>query len=116
MVKGDPTMLQELVVNLVDNALRYTPAGGVVTLGIDRDGADWRLTVQDSGPGIAEAERERVFERFYRTLGSSSKGSGLGLAIAKEIVDGAGGRISLTEAPAAGGGLLVTVHLPAAVL
>jgi len=115
MVKGDPTMLQELVVNLVDNALRYTPAGGVVTLGIDRDGADWRLTVQDSGPGIAEAERERVFERFYRTLGSSSEGSGLGLAIAKEIVDGAGGRISLTEPPA-GGGLLVTVHLPAAVL
>ena len=115
MVKGDPTMLQELVVNLVDNALRYTPAGGVVTLGIDRDGADWRLTVQDSGPGIAEAERERVFERFYRTLGSGSEGSGLGLAIAKEIVDGAGGRISLTEPPA-GGGLLVTVHLPAAVL
>ena len=56
-------------------------------------------TVQDSGPGIAEAERERVFERFYRTLGSGSEGSGLGLAIAKEIVDGAGGRISLTEAP-----------------
>jgi two-component system, OmpR family, sensor histidine kinase TctE len=113
MALGEPTMLQELVVNLVDNALRYTPAGGVVTLGIDRDGAGWRLTVQDSGPGIAEAERERVFERFYRTLGSGAEGSGLGLAIAKEIVEGAGGSISLTDSPAPGGGLLVTVYLPA---
>ena len=107
-------MLQELVVNLVDNALRYTPAGGVVTLGIDREGADWRLTVQDSGPGIAEAERERVFERFYRTLGSGAEGSGLGLAIAKEIAEGVGGGIALSESPAPGGGLLVMVRLPAA--
>jgi two-component system, OmpR family, sensor histidine kinase TctE len=114
MVRGDPTMLQELVVNLVDNALRYTPAGGVVTLGIDRGGADWRLTVQDSGPGIAEAERERVFERFYRTLGSGAEGSGLGLAIAKEIAEGVGGGIALSESPAPGGGLLVMVRLPAA--
>ncbi len=116
MVRGDPTMLQELVVNLVDNALRYTPRGGVVTLGIEQDVAEWRLTVQDSGPGIAEAERERVFERFYRTLGSGAEGSGLGLAIAKEIADGAGGGISLAPSPAPGGGLLVTVRLPAATI
>jgi two-component system sensor histidine kinase TctE len=114
MVVGDPTMLQELVANLVDNALRYTPAGGIVTLGIDREGRDWCLSVQDSGPGIAVAEREHVFERFYRILGSSAEGSGLGLAIAKEIVEGARGRISLADAPGPGGGLLVVVRLPAA--
>src|SRR5262249_49200244 len=74
----------------------------------------WRLTIQDNGPGIAAAERERVFERFYRILGSSAEGSGLGLAIAKEIVEGARGRISLADSPAPGGGLLVVVRLPAA--
>jgi two-component system, OmpR family, sensor histidine kinase TctE len=113
-VWGDPTMLQELVVNLVDNALRYTPARGVVTVGIRRVGADWQLTVRDNGPGIPAEERERVFERFYRVLGSSAEGSGLGLAIAKEIVEGSGGSISLAAALPDGGGLLVQVNLPAA--
>ena len=114
MVMGDPTLFQELVVNLVDNALRYTPAGGIVTLGIDREGSDWCLTVQDNGPGIPAGERSRVFERFYRILGNGAEGSGLGLAIAKEIVEGAHGSISLAESPAPGGGLLVIVRLPAA--
>jgi two-component system sensor histidine kinase TctE len=112
IVRGDPTMLQELVVNLVDNALRYTPAGGVVTVGIERAGADWQLSVRDNGPGIAPEERERVFERFYRVLGSGPEGSGLGLAIAKEIVEACGGRITLAD-PDSGAGLLVVVRLPA---
>ena len=114
MVMGDPTMLQELVVNLVDNALRYTPVGGVVTIGIETEDADWRLTVRDSGPGIPPDERDRVFERFYRVLGSGPEGSGLGLAIAKEIVEGAGGSIALSEAAPGRGGLLVIVRLPLA--
>jgi two-component system sensor histidine kinase TctE len=114
MVAGDATLLQELVVNLVDNALRYTPAGGIVTLSIDRDGAAWRLCVQDSGPGIPAEERPRVFERFYRVLGSGTEGSGLGLAIAREIAEGAGGSIALGDAPAPSGGLLVSVRLPMA--
>jgi two-component system sensor histidine kinase TctE len=113
IVSGNPTMLQELVVNLVDNALRYTLAGGVVTVGIERAGADWLLSVRDNGPGIAAEERERVFERFYRVLGSGPEGSGLGLAIAKEIVESCGGTIALADSEA-GAGLLVVVRLPAA--
>jgi two-component system sensor histidine kinase TctE len=110
-VLGDATLIQELVVNLVDNALRYTPRGGVVTVGIEDVTADWLLTVRDNGPGIPKAERERVFERFYRILGSDAEGSGLGLAIAKEIADGSGGSLCLDDAGESGG-LLVSVRLP----
>jgi two-component system sensor histidine kinase TctE len=112
-VTGDPTLLQEMVVNLVDNALRYTPAGGVVTVGIERVDTHWRLTVRDNGPGIPAAERERVFERFYRVLGNEAEGSGLGLAIAREIAAGSGGSITL-DSGAEDRGLLVTIALPAA--
>ena len=116
MVMGDPTMLQELVTNLVDNALRYTPAGGR-RHPRHRSGRR-RLAADCPGQraGDREAERDRVFERFYRVLGSGAEGSGLGLAIAKEIADGAGGGISLAPSPAPGGGLLVTVRLPAATI
>jgi two-component system sensor histidine kinase TctE len=72
------------------------------------------MVVEDDGPGIPAAERERVFERFYRVLGSSAEGSGLGLAIAKEIVEASGGSITLAAAMPEGGGLLVQVNLPAA--
>ena len=116
MVLGDPTMLQELVVNLVDNALRYTPRGGVVTLGIEQDGAEWRLTVQDSGPGIAEAERERVFEDSIEPSAVVPKAAASGWPSPRRSPTGAGGGISLAPSPAPGGGLLVTVRLPAATI
>jgi len=109
---GDATMLHELVVNLVDNALRYTPRGGVVTVGIEAADDFWSLTVRDNGPGIPISERHRVFERFYRVLGTEAEGSGLGLAIALEIVERSGGSISLSEANATGTGLVVNVRLP----
>jgi two-component system sensor histidine kinase TctE len=112
---GDATMLHELIVNLVDNALRYTERGGVVTVGIDLAEDAWLLTVRDNGPGIPRPERARVFERFYRILGTEAEGSGLGLAIALEIVERSGGTIALSDAqPSAdgGSGLLVTVRLP----
>jgi two-component system sensor histidine kinase TctE len=112
-VEGDGTMLREMVVNLVDNALRYGRIGGVVTVSVQRDGASARLQVEDDGPGITEAERGPVFERFYRIMGTQSEGSGLGLAIVREVVDGAGGTIELSEAPR--GGLLVIIRLPLAV-
>jgi two-component system sensor histidine kinase TctE len=108
---GDATMLHELVVNLVDNALRYTQRGGVVTVGIEAAADMWLLTVRDNGPGIPPAERERVFERFYRVLGTEAEGSGLGLAIALEIVERSGGSIALADAPGSTG-LLVAVRLP----
>lgn len=110
-VEGDGLMLREMLVNLVDNALRYTPAAGRVTVGVGRNGDDALLWVEDSGPGIPEAERAQVFERFYRIIGTEPEGSGLGLAIVREVVDGAGGSVTLGDA--AEGGLLVTVKLPA---
>lgn len=115
VVTGDETMLREMLVNLVDNALRYTPGGGSVTvlLGIEDESAV--ITVQDTGPGIPAEEREQVFERFYRrqenaTPEHPTEGSGLGLAIVKEVVDAAGGSIALRD-PATGTGLIVEVRL-----
>ncbi|EEF24599.1 sensory transduction histidine kinase, putative [Ricinus communis] len=100
-----------MLVNLVDNALRYTQPGGRVTVGVGREGDTALLWVEDNGPGIPEAERTQVFERFYRIMGTEPEGSGLGLAIVREVVDGAGGSVRLDDAP--DGGLLVSVRLPA---
>ena len=87
VVNGLPVMLRELLNNLIDNALRYTPAHGHVTIRVrsDRDRQYGLLEIEDNGPGIAATERAHVFERFYRILGSSADGSGLGLAIVREI-------------------------------
>jgi two-component system sensor histidine kinase TctE len=87
MVQGNPTMLRELLNNLLDNALRYTQAGGSVTVRVrvDDEHQQALLEVDDTGPGIAPTERIHVFERFYRILGSHTEGSGLGLAIVREI-------------------------------
>ncbi|MDR6293031.1 two-component system sensor histidine kinase TctE [Inquilinus ginsengisoli] len=112
-VRGDETMLREAVVNLVENALRYVPAGGVVTVAVAAEGAMALLRVEDDGPGIPAAERDQVFERFYRILGTEGAGSGLGLAIVKEIVETAGGTVRLRD-PASGHGLVAEIRLPAA--
>ena len=108
---GHEMLLQELVVNLVDNALRHTPPGGVIAVHLSgRDNAIC-LSVEDTGPGIPEAERERVFERFYRVAGASSPGTGLGLAIVREILAAHDGRIALAGRTD-GQGLCVTVLFP----
>lgn len=88
MISGNPLMLRELLNNLVDNALRYTPPHGCVTVRVrsDEENAQAFLEVEDTGPGIPAADRSHIFERFYRILGSNVEGSGLGLAIVKEIV------------------------------
>lgn len=99
--------------NLVDNALRYTPAGGDVPVRTARAPGGVVLTVEDSGPGIAEAARERVFERFHRELGTGGEGSGLGLAIVAEALQQHDGRITLDTSPTLGG-LRATVTLPTA--
>jgi two-component system, OmpR family, sensor histidine kinase TctE len=85
---GHPLLIRELIRNLVDNALLYTPAGGTITVRVVEDpfGQVCVLQVEDSGPGIAESEREKVFQPFYRALGTNVDGSGLGLAIVREIV------------------------------
>jgi len=99
-----------LVRNLVDNALRYTPVGGRVDLAVRRLGAGAQLCVRDSGPGIAPAERERVFDAFYRLPGSDETGSGLGLAIVRATAERIGARIDLRYADEAQqAGTMVTV-------
>ncbi len=112
-VRGEAAALSVLVRNLVDNALRYTPAGGQVQVGVAREAGRVLLQVDDNGPGIPDAERERVFERFVR--GSSAvqdSGSGLGLAIVRSIARRLGATVVLADSPL--GGLRVTVSLPAA--
>jgi two-component system sensor histidine kinase TctE len=105
-------LLRELMGNLVDNAVKYTPAGGTVTLrcGVREGGAVF-LEVEDDGPGIASAERGRVLERFYRTPGTEGEGNGLGLAIADEIAHSHGSHLSL-ESGGGGRGLRVTLVFP----
>ena len=111
-VIGDGTMLREMIVNLVDNAVRYSRAGGSVTVTLSAIDGEAILTVIDDGPGIPSDEREHVLERFYRIAGSAEEGSGLGLAIVREVAETAGGRVTLGDGAA--GGLAVEVRLPLA--
>jgi two-component system, OmpR family, sensor histidine kinase TctE len=90
-LEGNPTLLKEMIRNLIDNAIAYTPSSperpGVITVRVlpKTDGQALTLQVEDSGPGIAPAERQLVFQPFYRALGNEADGSGLGLPIVKEI-------------------------------
>ncbi|HJV63161.1 MAG TPA: sensor histidine kinase N-terminal domain-containing protein [Albitalea sp.] len=99
-VIGHALLLRELIRNLVDNALQYTPAGGTVTVRVMDDpfGQVVVLQVEDSGPGIPAAEREQVFQPFYRSLGTDVDGSGLGLAIVREIAQQHDATIGLEDA------------------
>ena len=99
-VLGEPVLLGELVRNLVDNALQYTPAGGAVTARIagEATGRGVMLQVEDTGPGIAPAERELIFQAFYRALGTQVDGSGLGLAIVLEVAQRHDALITVSDA------------------
>jgi len=110
VVLGDPEALRTLTRNLVDNAARYTPLGGSVRVRSRKAGERAVLEVTDTGPGIPRAERERVFDRFYRRAAAQESGTGLGLAIVKAIAERHGARVALDEAP--GGGLRVAVDFP----
>ena len=111
-VDGDAEALRVLLRNLLDNAVKYTPSGGRVDVALRREGDTLRLRFEDSGPGIADAERERVFDRFYRTPGAAATGNGLGLAIVKAIAEGHGGTLALGRSERLGG-LRVDLCLPA---
>jgi two-component system sensor histidine kinase TctE len=114
LISGNPIMLRELLSNLIDNALRYTPPGGSVTVRVRADTDDTDagrtdasrayasraiLEVEDTGPGIPTSERLNVFERFYRILGNNAEGSGLGLAIVREIALQHGAEIDVFSNP-----------------
>jgi two-component system sensor histidine kinase TctE len=98
-IDGNGVMLREMLSNLIDNALRYTPAGGCVTVRVRQEDALALLEVEDTGPGIDASERAHVFERFYRVLGSGAAGSGLGLAIVREIAQQHGAEVTLSDNP-----------------
>lgn len=111
---GDPFMLRELASNLIDNAVRYTPSGGHVTVRCGTTDGTAFLEVEDNGFGIPPEEREKVIERFYRMPGSPGAGSGLGLAIAKDIVKAHAGSLRLAD-PVGHVGTVVRAEFPATV-
>ena len=98
-IDGSLLMLREMLSNLIDNAIRYTPAGGRITVRVRPDPASSQvhLEVEDTGLGIPAAERARVIERFYRILGREGDGSGLGLAIVREIATMHGGTLTIDD-------------------
>ena len=111
-VVAEPTALALLVRNLVDNAARYSPPDSQVELAVEGDAGAVTLTVDDAGPGIPEAERQRVFDRFYRRAGGGESGSGLGLAIVRSVAAAHGATVALDRSPA--GGLRAVVRFAAA--
>jgi two-component system, OmpR family, sensor histidine kinase KdpD len=114
-IQVDLLRLEELIINLVENAVKYTPATSRIELNVWQEGDDLVLSVVDHGPGIAEGLRPRVFETFYqgRQQGDRQPGSGLGLAICRGVAQAHGGLISVEETP--GGGASFVVRLPVVV-
>lgn len=109
VIFGQQTSLKHLITNLIENAIIYTPSGGEVTVNV-RGGRDVVLSVADTGPGIAPSERARVFERFYRIVGSNGNGSGLGLSIVQEVAKMHKAQVEIQSASS--GGTLVIVAFP----
>jgi two-component system sensor histidine kinase TctE len=111
MVRGEPQLLRELIGNLVDNAIRYSGRGARVTVSLET-GARPALIVDDDGPGVPEAERQLVLERFYRRAQAAGEGTGLGLAIAREIAGRHGAELAI-ESGVGGKGTRAIVNFPA---
>ena len=110
IVNGNPLHLRRVVINLLDNALKFAPEGGAVEIGLERDNGAVRMRIADNGPGIPPDELPMVFERFYRSKSARAGGSGLGLSLCKEVVRMYGGDI--TVANRKGGGCEAIVTLP----
>lgn len=111
-VLGEAGSLRILMRNLLDNAARYIPEGGIIKTDLEREGDAVVLKIQDSGSGIPRSERGRVFDRFFRVPGTEQTGTGLGLAIVKAIAERYKGSVELDNGEL--GGLLVKVKFPAA--
>src|SRR6185369_627894 len=112
-LNGDKELIRRLILNLLDNAVKYTPAGGEISLALARENGNAEIVVRDTGIGIPESAQPRVFDRFYRVDKARARamgGAGLGLSIAQWIVEVHGGEISVSSAP--GRGSTFTVMLP----
>ncbi|NJN92769.1 MAG: HAMP domain-containing histidine kinase [Anaerolineales bacterium] len=110
VIQGDADRLKQLLLNLVTNALKHTPPGGYVTLSLFREPEWVRITVADTGRGIAPTALPHIFERFYRAEDNNQKGTGLGLSIAQWIAQAHGGQITVTSE--VGKGSVFTLWLP----
>jgi signal transduction histidine kinase len=113
----DPDRIRQVIRILLDNALAYTPPNGTITVSVDSQGSHARITVADTGIGIAPAEQARVFDRFYRADRARTRatgGTGLGLAIARALIQAHGGEIGLESQPGRGTTVWFTVSLAAA--
>jgi signal transduction histidine kinase len=110
-VRGDPERLRQVLSNLIDNAVKYSPAGAPVEVRLTPDGDAVHVSVNDRGPGIKPDDQHLIFEKFGRVMGSTSKpGTGLGLFIARSITEAHGGKLTVSSAP--GRGSTFTVTLP----
>jgi signal transduction histidine kinase len=109
-LSGDPARLRQLVMILIDNAIRHSPSGGRVLVRVRAEGPDAMLVVEDEGPGIRDEDLPRLFDRFYRAAGAPGGGTGLGLAIAAWIAERHGGRVEAANRPEQGARF--TVRLP----
>ena len=112
VVPGDPIRLRQVVVNLLSNALKFTPPGGLVRVELAGRGEVAVIEVADSGPGIDPDELPRIFDRFFRGRGVRAGGSGIGLSVVRELVGAHGGEVDV--ASERGRGAIFTVRLPAA--
>jgi signal transduction histidine kinase len=114
-VRADPEAVRQILTNVLDNASRYTPAGGRVRVQAVREDAEVRIEIADTGPGIPGEHLSRIFERFYRVDPARSRalgGTGLGLAIVKHLVEAHGGRVEAQST--LGHGTTIVMTLPAA--
>jgi signal transduction histidine kinase len=114
-VQGDAARLEQVLINLLSNAHKYTPKGSITQVRVFRSGADCVVAVKDNGPGVPECENELIFGRFFRSSAYRSDrtaSTGLGLPIARKIAEMHKG--NLTAEPAAGGGTVFTLSVPMA--
>jgi two-component system sensor histidine kinase KdpD len=110
LVSLDPVLVQQLFVNLLENAAKYTPAGSEIEISASRQGGTLAVDLADRGPGIPPGDEERIFERFHRGHHAGVRGVGLGLAIARAIAQAHGGRLVAANRP--GGGAAFRLTLP----
>jgi signal transduction histidine kinase len=111
---ADRVVLRQALINLVDNAIKFTPAGGTVSIRVSGADGTATLDVSDTGPGIADEARERVFDRFYRGDEDAAAGTGLGLSIAKSAVEANGGQLTVARSGPQGTTFRITLARPSA--
>jgi signal transduction histidine kinase len=102
LVNCDPVRIELALSNLLDNAIKYTQAGGIVEMGSEKSGGKVRIWVKDSGSGVSPEDQEHIFDRFYRGQNARGSGSGLGLSIVASVVQAHGGRVWCVSDPGLG--------------